>query len=219
MEEGRTSVAAEMAKISPFHQDGNDCIAAICEINVQENPYLTAVGQFPRIFSAADCRRIIGLPLPTMPAEVYDGHAHGARVDYQHRRTNEKPIPPTAEYEWIYQPLGRIAREANANAYRFQLSDVMTAHVLEYTPDGFFDWHLDLGSGLTSSRKLTMVTFLTPPEEYEGGNLCFMDSGDPLRLPQGTTVIFPSYLLHKVEPVTKGMRFTLVSWVHGPCFS
>jgi PKHD-type hydroxylase len=188
-------------------------------MHVQENPYLTAVGQFPRVFPADDCRRIIELPLPTMQAEVYDGQAHGARVDYRHRRTNEKPIPPMAEYQWIYQRLGRIARESNASAYHFQLSDVTTAHVLEYTPDGFFDWHLDLGSGLASSRKLTMVTFLTPPEEYEGGDLCFMDSGDPLRLPQGTTVIFPSYLLHKVEPVTKGSRFTLVSWVHGPCFS
>jgi PKHD-type hydroxylase len=46
-----------------------------------------------------------------------------------------------------------------------------------------------------------------------------MDGGEPLRLAQGTTIIFPSYLMHRVNPVTRGNRFTLVSWVHGPSFS
>jgi PKHD-type hydroxylase len=78
---------------------------------------------------------------------------------------------------------------------------------------------MDLGTGIFAGRKLSLVTFLTPPEDYEGGDLCFMDGGQPLRLPQGATVIFPSYLMHKVKPLTRGNRSTMVSWVHGPSFS
>ena len=128
-------------------------------------------------------------------------------------------MPPELPYAWIFQRLGKLSHDTNQRAWRFQLSDMLTVQILEYSPQGFFDWHTDLGSGVYSTRKLSMVTFLTPPEDYEGGNLCFMDGGPPYRLAQGTTVIFPSYLLHRVEPVTRGNRFTMVSWIHGSSFS
>lgn len=95
----------------------------------------------------------------------------------------------------------------------------MTVAVLEYSPAGFFDCHMALGTGIFAARKLSLVSFLAPPEDYDGSNLCVTDGGPPLRLPQGATVSLPSYLMHKVEPVTRGNRFTLVSWVHGPSFS
>lgn len=183
------------------------------------NEYLKAVGQFPNVFSAEECRRLISLPLPGVDAGVQSEDNSAGHVDYQARRTRERPVPPDPEYLWIYQRLGRVVKEANEKAYQFRLNDFMTVTVLEYSPDGFFDWHLDLGTGIFAARKLSLVTFLTPPEEYEGGELRFMDGGPPLRLPQGATVIFPSYLMHKVEPVTRGNRFTLVSWIHGPSFS
>ena len=113
----------------------------------------------------------------------------------------------------------RVGNPGDRRVPNVRLDDRITAHLLEYELDGFFDWHMDLGAGPTASRKLTMVTFLTPPEEFTGGELLFMDGGPPMRPAQGTTAIFPSYLLHKVNPVTQGRRFTLVSWLHGPCFS
>lgn len=180
---------------------------------------MTAVGQLPNVFTADECLWISSVPLPASHAEVEYGGAAGSRVDYQMRRTTERPVPKNREFSWVYSRLAKLAREANDEAYRFVLSERMTAHVLEYSPDGFFDWHMDLGAGPTSSRKLSLITFLTPPEEYEGGDLLFMDGGQPLRPAQGTTAIFPSYLLHKVTPVTKGTRFTLVSWIHGPSFA
>ncbi|MEO8223707.1 MAG: 2OG-Fe(II) oxygenase [Gammaproteobacteria bacterium] len=183
------------------------------------NEYLTSVGQFPAVFSPDECRRLIALPLPVVEAGVDSRSPAGERVDYEFRRTLDRPVPPDEANAWIFQRLRNLARAANQQAYHFQLNDDMTVNLLEYNPDGFFDWHLDLGAGLYSERKLSMVTFLTPPEEYEGGELCFMDRGAPLRLAQGATAIFPSYLLHRVVPVTRGTRFTMVSWLHGPSFS
>lgn len=183
------------------------------------NEYLKAIGQFPHVFTAEECRRIVALPLATVDAGVQTEQSSAGQVDYNARRTRERAVPPDPEYMWIYQRLAAVAREANQKAYQFRLDDFMTVTVLEYNPDGFFDWHLDLGTGHFAARKLSLVTFLTPPEEYTGGELCFPDGGAPLRGAQGTTVIFPSYLMHKVNPVTAGNRHTLVSWVHGPCFS
>jgi PKHD-type hydroxylase len=183
------------------------------------NEYLKAVGQFPSVFSPEECRRIVELPLTGVEAGVQALENAGGRVDYAYRRTRERPVPPEPDYLWIYQRLAAVVRESNQKAYQFRLNDFMTVTVLEYSPDGFFDWHMDLGTGIFAERKLSLVTFLTPPEEYEGGELCLMDGGEPLRLAQGTTIIFPSYLMHRVNPVTRGNRFTLVSWVHGPSFS
>lgn len=182
------------------------------------NEYLKAVGQYPRVFTPEECRQIAALPLPAVEAGVQALNDSAGRVDYQSRRTVERPVPPDAGHLWIYQRLAAVVRDANQK-YQFRLDDFMTVTVLAYSPDGFFDWHLDLGTGVFAARKLSLVTFLTPPEEYEGGELRFMDGGDPLRLPAGATIIFPSYLMHKVEPVTRGNRHTLVSWVHGPSFS
>lgn len=183
------------------------------------NKYLTTVAHFPKVFTPEECRRLITLPLPVADARVDAPAVEGGVTNYQLRRTLDKPIPPDAENAWIFERIGRLVSQVNQHTYHFHLSDLVTNHVLEYSPDGFFDWHIDLGVGLYATRKISLVTFLTPPEDYEGGELCFMDRGEPLKLPQGTTVLFPSYLLHKVGPVTKGNRFTLVSWVHGPSFS
>lgn len=183
------------------------------------NDYLKAVGEFLGVFSAEECRRIIELPLPDAEAGVQSLDDEAGHVDYKSRRARERAVPPDAEYVWIYQRLAAVIREANQKAYQFRLSDFVTVSILEYSPDGFFDAHMDLGAGIFSERKLSLVTFLTPPEDYEGGNLDFLDAGKALRLPQGATVIFPLYMMHKVEPVTRGTRFTMVSWVHGPSFS
>ena len=191
---------------------------------VMYNEYLTAVGRFPNVLSAEECRLLIDLPLPSADAAFDERasdefHKSESRVDYGVRRTRIKSIPPNPEYLWIFERLGNVAGQANRATFRFQLDGQMSVDVLEYDPKGFFDWHVDIGAGVFSTRKLSMITFLTPPEAYEGGHLLFMDQGEPLKLAQGTSIIFPSYMLHKVEPVTRGTRHTLVSWAHGPSFT
>jgi len=183
------------------------------------NKYLTSVGQFPGVFTADECRRIINLPLPPMDAQINVSEAAGGRTDHEIRRTRDRAIPPDAGHAWIFQRIGSLVSQANRESYQFHLNQQIAAHVLEYSPDAFYDWHIDLGSDVDAMRKISLVTFLTPPEEYEGGELCFLDKGPPLKLPQGTTAMFPSYLAHRVQPVTRGSRFTLVSWVYGPSFS
>jgi len=83
---------------------------------------------------------------------------------------------------------------------------------------GFYEWHVDVGlRGATGRRKLSVTLQLTDPSTYEGGDLEIVtgNPSNPLKLPRnlGGAVIFPSYTLHRVSPVTKGVRYSVVLWL------
>jgi PKHD-type hydroxylase len=67
-------------------------------------------------------------------------------------------------------------------------------------------------------RKISMTLLLSDPSTFEGGELEFMDEGRMLKLQQGQAVFFASWLQHRVKPVTKGERYSLVMWFGGPPF-
>ena len=81
-----------------------------------------------------------------------------------------------------------------------------------------YDWHIDLGTGRFSRRKISLSVQLSVASAYEGGELEFHISGldrEKMRQ-QGALIAFPSFLEHRVTPVTQGVRFSLVAWVDGP---
>jgi len=85
----------------------------------------------------------------------------------------------------------------------------------------FYDWHIDIGrKGLNASRKLSLVLQLSDPADYEGGALEVNADGTPVAQPRarGALTAFPSYMLHRVTPVTEGRRYSLAAWAHGPAF-
>src|SRR4029077_9447880 len=89
----------------------------------------------------------------------------------------------------------------------------------EYPERGHFDWHIDCGEGLTSTRKISLSAQLSDASEYEGGGLEFAVHGElrgARRL--GTVVAFPAFLHHRVTPVSRGIGRSLVAWAHGPIF-
>jgi PKHD-type hydroxylase len=66
-------------------------------------------------------------------------------------------------------------------------------------------------------RKISLVVQMSDPEDYEGGSL-ELNTGGPIVEPtktKGSVIIFPSYLLHRVTPVTSGLRKSLVLWAGG----
>ena len=84
-----------------------------------------------------------------------------------------------------------------------------------------YKWHLDKGPGEDRPpRKLSMVLGLLDPDEYEGGDFEIKTGVERQVLPikKGRVIAFPSWTLHRVTPVTKGIRKTVVIWVGGPKF-
>ena len=88
-----------------------------------------------------------------------------------------------------------------------------------YKEGDFYEWHYDVNwEGTTLyDRKLSLVIQLSDEEDYEGGNFEFKDLEQPVGFrSQGSILVFPSYITHRVTEVTKGQRNSLVCWMEGP---
>lgn len=86
-------------------------------------------------------------------------------------------------------------------------------------PTGFYGAHIDkVLNGPV--RKLSLSIQLSDPEDYEGGELAlrFIDEPEIMSKELGKMIMFPSYVLHEVRPVTKGTRYSLVAWITGKPF-
>lgn len=124
---------------------------------------------------------------------------------------------------WLYDLLAYIARDLNSQFFDFDLSGfVEHFQYTVYTSDNnHYDWHIDhMTNTKISPRKLSLVLQLSDPSEYEGGDLELMTSSEPIKMKKekGLVCAFPSWTLHRVTPVVKGIRKTLVIWVAGPKF-
>ena len=142
-------------------------------------------------------------------------------TETEYRKSNVKWLPLTPEYKWIYDKIGDMAYEANQNLYHFDLHSM--PEQIQYTEyydheKGHYDWHMDTGYGNLSQRKISVTVQLSDTHDYEGGDLQLWPGGTyPLVAPRGkgNVVIFPSFMMHRVTPVTRGTRKSFVLWLGG----
>jgi PKHD-type hydroxylase len=131
-------------------------------------------------------------------------------------------IPKTEKWLDIYTKLFNMIGRCNDTFYNFRLTDLseMQYTIYDVSFMGKYDWHIDIGPQ-NSNRKLTVVVQLSDPSEYEGGELQIRCGGSEpviVEKTKGSVIIFPSYLLHRVTTVTKGVRRVLILWAMGPPF-
>lgn len=139
-------------------------------------------------------------------------------VDDGLRKSSVIPIYPEMKTNWIFEKMMNIIFQAN-QYYFFDLNGFFEPlQLAEYGEGDFFDWHLDFGTGPTSNRKLSLTVQLSDSNEYEGGDLEFQINQNSVKAPrtQGTVVVFPSFIMHRVTEITKGKRRSIVGWVSGP---
>ena len=126
--------------------------------------------------------------------------------------------------QWLFDILIPLVHQANDAMYQFDLSYVTDPiHYVIYPEDGgHLDWHLDIGAGEVNRRKLSLTVQLSDPSEYEGGEfeIWYGHSDEFVELPRkkGDVIIFPSFLMHRVKPITRGQRKALVFWTGGEPF-
>jgi len=146
---------------------------------------------------------------------------NGGTVNKSKRRSKVFWLPKTDEFIEIYKLFFELITKCNNEFYQFKLSEI--TEQIQYTvyssdDEGYYDWHVDMGPG-KANRKLSLVCQLSDPSEYEGGELQIHTGNISIaEKEQGTVILFPSYLLHRVTPVTKGIRRSLVLWIEGPPF-
>tara|TARA_R100001594_G_scaffold129078_2_gene167595 strand:- start:4889 stop:5512 length:624 start_codon:yes stop_codon:yes gene_type:complete len=140
--------------------------------------------------------------------------------------------------KWIYKTILPFVRNANKEAqWGFDIDLLESIQFTKYKPNQFYDWHCDSWpkpynlpnnpSRNGKIRKLSVICSLSDPSEYEGGTLEFDLRNDQKEhktieckeiITKGSVVVFPSFVWHRVKPVTKGTRYSLVLWSLGQPF-
>ena len=136
---------------------------------------------------------------------------------------------------WIYKEVHPYIHEANkAAGWNYEWDRSESCQFTKYKLNQYYDWHCDSwdkpyekeGPDNGKIRKLSMTCQLTDGSEYEGGELEFdfrnysphmREEAKHLKqakeiLPKGSIIVFPSFVWHRVKPVTKGTRYSLVMW-------
>jgi len=180
-----------------------------------QNDVITLIAYLPRFFTAEECQRIGQL---AEAEKQHDGHI-GKGISGEIRNSKVSYINPKENSRWVFDKLEEILLDLNKD-YKFELSGFHEGlQIAEYeAPGGHYTWHNDIGTGPYSTRKLSMSVQLSDVSDYEGGELQFADSTQPAPKEIGSLIVFPSYLTHRVRPVTSGKRKSMVSWISGPAF-
>jgi PKHD-type hydroxylase len=159
---------------------------------------------------------------------VHGGIGPFGALREERRRCRSAPLGRSAGSRWLYETIFDLVQAQNELRFHFEIDGISECiQLLEYREGDCFDWHQDLDPGMAAKRKISVSIQLTPPEDYEGGELLFpmpcpgilrSDLDDLLANARGTAILFPSYQLHSVGLVRRGMRRALVAWVSGPVF-
>ena len=175
------------------------------------------------IFSPRQCQMVIdkGMSLKSEEAKVGMGQKPGGGNDPEKRITTISWIP-FKDMPEMYRDIEKTMLQANNNHFGFegmQLTEL--GQFTHYLTGGFYEWHMDndvAGKHQPPVRKISMTLLLSDPSTFEGGELEIMSKGKAAKLKQGQAIFFASWLQHRVTPVTRGERYSLVMWFGGPSF-
>ena len=148
-------------------------------------------------------------------------------IDKEVTDKNRKSEVAWIKEQWVYDLIWEYMLGANEQTgWKYDIVAAESCQVTRYTKDGFYTWHKDgMGSHKEvnnepdnkflhgNTRKLSMSIVLN--SDFEGGDF---EIDEVLKLEEGSIVVFPSFIHHRVAPVTKGIRYSLVTWFVGPPF-
>jgi PKHD-type hydroxylase len=119
---------------------------------------------------------------------------------------------------WIGAICAHYMHQANNQAWGFQIGGQQDPQFTIYENEQFYDFHSDTSLVENNMRKLSVVISISDPDTYEGGEFEFQNGIKPDVKSRGSIIVFPSFVLHKVTPVTSGTRYSLVNWFCGDKF-
>lgn len=148
----------------------------------------------------------------------------------KYRSSKVSFINYSKEYSWLFDKFNKIIQNVNEEYYNFDLNGYDYIQYSEYlaNENGHYDYHIDLMLDMIPQkdydflyRKLSFTLCLNQQgTDYSGGDFKIKTGAEDvsMKLNKGDMIVFPSFILHKVEPVTEGVRKSLVGWVTGPKF-
>lgn len=189
------------------------------------HPYVSV-----NVFSETECKQIIDSVKSGKISSPLNYSTTGGGFQ-EHIQTSKIRISPIswlysddAENFWIFEKIVKAIEQTNNEFFNYDLQEMESLQFTVYDSEekGFYGKHIDTDHNPTRGgiRKLSLSIQLSDPQDYEGGDLLlyFGENSTKLSKSQGSGTFFPSYTLHEVTPVTKGIRYSLVAWVTGPKF-
>jgi PKHD-type hydroxylase len=135
-------------------------------------------------------------------------------------------ITRNADSAWIFDKINFMLYSINERYYNFSLNGYYSLQYTTYNAEdeGRYDWHMDMCMETNleygETRKLSLTLLLN--DDFEGGefevNMGKEENAKTLPSKKGRALLFPSFMIHRVRPVTKGVRKSLVAWCVGPKF-
>lgn len=173
------------------------------------------------VLSPQDCDAVISSCVNVEKEKAAIGGGETRIIDESIRKV-DKVLLPT--YKGIGAILAAVGLNANAQRWKFQIDTANQSEFLHYpSGGGRYKGHIDtflsnLPENLASCRKLTVLAFLN--DDFKGGKFFLQVDNDRFYPPQekGTILVFPSFILHGVEDVEEGDRYSAVCWLVGPWF-
>ena len=169
------------------------------------------------IFSVEECQKIIDIG--NKKGRIKGSIRLKSLKNY--RDSNISWLYPQDDLQWAYKRITDVILDLNNRFFKFDIFGFIEGFQFTHyqQPAGKYKKHVDKGVD-SLVRKLSLSIQLSNPDSYEGGEFFLYEGEKPTLLPkeQGKLILFPSYTLHEVRPVTKGERYSLVAWATGPQF-
>lgn len=183
-----------------------------------EQSWLT--GRATGVFTSEECDEIIRIGSKSLKESSV---GYDQRKNIAVRDSSVNFLHPSEETNWIFERLDDTTQDINNTLFNFKINGF--AEGLQFTkyeaPTGQYVSHIDRMNIGEPVRKLSMSVQLSNPEDYDGGDLEILTTLEhPEFAPRerGIAFYFNSHLLHRVNPVTRGTRYSLVAWITGPRF-
>jgi PKHD-type hydroxylase len=168
---------------------------------------------------------ILSLPNWANTEHAKIGSGDQGEINHSIRKTRVAWWYPSQENKHIWEKISDVFAQVNRQFFNFDITGMYEPAQLGLYTDkdgGHYRWHTDAGiKDNRVPRKLSMALMLDDPSTFEGGELmvkAVSDEAEVLEQKRGRAWFFPSYTLHTVTPVTKGIRRSLVLWAGGPDF-
>lgn len=171
-------------------------------------------------YSARSCRSLVKRAREAdgwRQAKIGDRAPDGSRVtvlDEQYRAASVLFLPAgTPLRELLDARLRAVVKPFVRSVWRLELERFVGTQLVRYGPGGHYQLHSDAG-GDKQNRYFSVICYLN--DDFDGGKTSFPAFNYSATPRRGQALVFPSKYLHRAEPVTRGEKLVLVSWLTGP---
>ena len=155
----------------------------------------------------------------SLPSKDASMGSEGEVQNHAHRNTAVRFAGSAHWFEAYMRPF--VFAGNKECKWDLHITDNENIQFAEYGPEQHYNWHVDTFplSGMPYDRKVTVVCLLNDPSEFTGGEFQIrLYSEYTAPLVKGSVIAFPSFLEHRVVPVTSGVRKSATMWLRGPRF-